>query len=474
MTEELTWLDAWSIRELIVRGEISATTVVDHFLGRIEEFNPTLRAFAHLDPTSARKQARLADEAQRQGDTLGPLHGIPIAVKENLSVAGVAFSFPRRGMSGVSAYDAIAVERLRAAGAVIVGTNTMMGTSAARPSEAQPEAPMVGMFNWAAEARNPWDTARVPGWSSAGGAAATAAGLLPVTIGSDGGGSTRLPAAFSGVVGVHPTQGLIPHVDYTRAALRLTATNGPLTRSVRDAALVTQVLAGPDGRDYICIQQQPADYLAALEDGIDGMRLAWTDDYGFAAEHATEESPRVIALAREVAFGLHRAGAVVEETSMVWESARRGGGPGVGEPAVYEIDVSANTHPLPATDPELYRAALEWRARNWEGFQSLFADYDLLLSVTSQHIAPTWEEWQDSWTTAKHAAVPGGYAEIYTAHTVLFNLLGFPAVTVPCGFVDGMPVGLQIVGPPSSEDRIFRLASAVQQAYPRSERPSLS
>ncbi|HVW41651.1 MAG TPA: amidase [Amycolatopsis sp.] len=474
MSDELTWLAAWEIRDLIVRGEISAATVVDHFLARIEEFNPKLRAFAHLDAAGARKQAAAADEARRQGDVLGALHGVPIAVKENLGVAGFPFSFPRRGTFGKSAYDAIAVERLRTAGAVIVGTNTMMGTSARRPPGALPEATAVPVYNWDAEARNPWDISRVPGWSSAGGAASTAAGLLPVTIGSDGGGSTRIPAAFSGVVGVHPTRGLIPHVDYERATLRFSATNGPLARSVRDAALVTQVLAGPDGRDYICIQQPPPDYLAALDDGVDGMRLAWTDDFGYASEHAAEVSGRVVDVVRQAAFGLRRLGAAVEETTEAWEPARRGGGPAPGEPAIYEIEVSANTYPLPDTDPERYRDALEWRARNWNRFRALFREFDLLLSVTSQHIAPTAEEWQENWTTSKFAAVPGGYAEVYTAHTVLFNLLGLPAVSVPCGFVEGMPVGLQIIGPPSAEDRIFRLASAFQQAFPLTERPSLS
>ncbi|MFE2985664.1 amidase [Streptomyces sp. NPDC055092] len=472
MTDDLTWLPAWKIRELIGLREVSAAEVLDHFLARIEEIGPKLRAFAHLDVAGAKERAARADTAQLRGEELGPLHGIPISVKENLGVVGYPFAFPRLGTSGVSRYDAIAVERLRAAGAVIVGTNTMMGTGRSKSSEARPEAPELGAFNWEAEARNPWDTSRTPGWSSAGGAAAVAAGLLPVAIGSDGGGSTRLPAAFSGVVGVHPTRGLIPHVGYEHPALRFTATNGPLARSVRDAALVTQAMAGPDGRDYICVQQQPADYVGALSAGVEGMRLAWTDDYGYAAQHGTTESPQVLGLVRESAFRLESLGALVEKTDEVWEPANRGGGPAPGEPALYEIEVAPpSTVELPVTDPELYRAAAEWRARNWQRFQVLFQEFDLLLSVTSQHIAPTMEDWRESWTTARHDAVPGGYSAVYTAHTVLFNLLGLPAVSVPCGFVEGMPVGLQIVGPPNSEDRIFRLADAYQRAFPVTARP---
>jgi aspartyl-tRNA(Asn)/glutamyl-tRNA(Gln) amidotransferase subunit A len=474
MSDELTWLDAWELRDLVARGEVSAVEVVDHFLARIEELDPKLNAFAHLDPAGAREQAAGLDEARRRGDALGALHGLPMAVKENLRVAGLPYSFPRLGETDIAKYDAIAVERLRAAGAVIVGTNTMMGTAGPKKVDAQAEAPTIGAFNWDAEARNPWDPSRVPGWSSAGGAATVAAALLPVAIGSDGGGSTRIPGAFSGLVAVHPTQGLIPHVDYQRPKLRFSATFGPLARSVRDAALVTQALAGPDGRDYICIQESPRNYLEVLDAGVDGMRVAWTDDYGFTGQYATEESSRVIAQVRQRAFQLREQGAVVEETSVVWEPARRGGGPGPGEPAVYEIEVSANTHPLPPTDPELYREALAWRTRNWERFRTLFQSFDLLLSVTSQHIAPTMDAWRENWTTPKYSSVEGGYAAVYTAHTVLFNLLGLPAVSVPCGFVDGMPVALQIVGPPSSEDRIFRLASAFQQAFPLEGRPPLS
>ncbi|MFC9761907.1 amidase [Rhodococcus jostii] len=465
---ELTWLPAWEIRDLIAGGDVSAAEVVNHFLGRIEEFQPKLHAFATLDPERARYEAAKADMARRRGEGLGPLHGLPISVKENLAVQDVPFAFPRTGTYGVSEFDAIAVERLRDAGAIVVGTNTMMGTGIARSEDSRPEAPTMSSYNWDAEARNPWDTSRVPGWSSSGGAAAASAALLPVTIGSDGGGSTRLPAAFSGVVGVHPTRGLVPHVDYRHPKFRLTSTNGPLARDVRDAALVMQVLAGPDARDYICIQNEPADFLAGLDAGVGGMRLAWTDDYGYADTHASPESGRVIAAVREMAFKLRSLGAAVETTDQVWEPSNRGGGPAPGEPSVYEIEVGNNPPPLPPVDSRLYREALEWRARNGNVFRDLFREYDLLLSVTSQSIAPTVEQWDEAWTTR-----PEKMAADYTPHTVLCNILGLPAVSVPCGFVDGMPVGLQIVGPPSSEDRIFRLASAFQRAFPVTERPSV-
>jgi amidase/aspartyl-tRNA(Asn)/glutamyl-tRNA(Gln) amidotransferase subunit A len=203
-----------------------------------------------LDAAGARQQAVNADRLLSEGEQVGPLLGIPVAVKANMRVEGLPYTILRSGRppQPASHFDDIAVERLRAAGAIVVGTNTMMGAGGGGTPD--PDRPGVFRpFNWDAEARNPWDTSRVPGWSSSGGATAVAAGLLPVTIGNDGGGSTRLPAAYSGVVGLHTTCGLIPHVDYEKPAMKLTASDGPLARDVRDVAVVTRAISGPDGRD---------------------------------------------------------------------------------------------------------------------------------------------------------------------------------------------------------------------------------
>jgi Asp-tRNA(Asn)/Glu-tRNA(Gln) amidotransferase A subunit family amidase len=476
LTNELTRLSACKIRDLIAKKEVSALEVVDHFLGRIEELNPRLRAFAHVDAAGAREQARHADEAVLSGSELGPLHGVPVSVKEHISVRGLPLiTLPRLGNGGSrrARVDAIAVERLRNAGAIIVGLNTMMGTAGGGAPRPEGRGVFV-RFNWDAEARNPWDTSKVPGWSSSGGAAATAAGLVPVAIGSDGGGSTRLPAAYSGVVGVHPTRGLIPSVNYEHPTFDLTSSVGPLARDVRDAAVVTQALAGPDGRDYICIQAETPDFLTSLEAGVDGLRFAWTDDFGYASLYAAAESPRVIAHVRAAAFGLQALGAQVETTAEVWEDPKRGGGPAEGEPFVYQIAVAPSQAALPGHSPQAYQDAAEERARNWARFRHLFGKYDLLLSVTSQQVAPSVEDWDTAWTSGGHRYPHGTFAPTYVSHTVLFNLLGFPAVSVPCGFIDGLPVGLQIVGAPGREDVILRAASAFQNLFPPNDRPRTS
>lgn len=245
MTEELTWAPAWHIRELVGAREVSAVEVADHFLDRIEQCESVLQAFSNVDPDRVRLQAKAAEAAVLAGKDLGPLHGVPMAVKSHIDIEGL----PRPGFvfwHGVAQHDDLTVERLRAAGAVIVGHTVM------------PVMNNVGEYDWDALARNPWDPVRVPGASSSGSAAAVAAGLLPVALGSDGGGSSRLPAAYSGIVGVHPTGGLVPWVDHRPWAVRIGTTIGPMARDVRDAATVLSVIAGPDGQRSHGTQDRPS------------------------------------------------------------------------------------------------------------------------------------------------------------------------------------------------------------------------
>jgi aspartyl-tRNA(Asn)/glutamyl-tRNA(Gln) amidotransferase subunit A len=467
MTDELTWLPAWRIRELMAKREVSPVDVTEHFLGRIEEHGPTLQAFLYVDSDGAREQARRAEAAVVAGEELGPLHGIPVSVKSHIDVAGLPKATPAGTVTAT--HDHLAVERLRGAGAVIVGHNTMMGSGADLSRSSAPG--VYAGFNWDVEARNPWDPTRVPGWSSSGGAATAVARLLPLSLGSDGGGSTRLPAAYSGVVGVHPTGGLIPWVDYGQYASRPGTTVGPLARDALDAAIALSVMSGPDGRDFVGLPIDLPDALSEIDGGADGLRLAWTDDYGFTDIYAVDESPRVIAAAREAAMGLRSIGATVETTDEQWEDFW----PGLSvHHAVYGpmaiLGPESGAH-VPA---DQWEAAHDLRKRNWERFRRLFGDYDLLLSATSQILAPKVETWDAWWTTQGPSFHHGTFAPVYCSHTWMFNWLAFPAVSVPCAFVDGLPVGLQIVGPPGSDARVMRLAVAFQKAFPRDERPPVS
>jgi Asp-tRNA(Asn)/Glu-tRNA(Gln) amidotransferase A subunit family amidase len=467
MSDELTWLPAWQIREMIGKREVSPVEVTDHFLGRIAEHGGQLQAFLHVDEAGAREQAKRAEVAVRAGDDLGALHGIPVSVKSHIDVAGLPKITPTD--TAPARHDHLAVSRLRDAGAVIVGHNTMMGSGGGGGEGGAPG--VFAGFNWNVEARNAWDTSRVPGWSSSGGATSAVAALVPLALGSDGGGSTRLPAAYSGVVGVHPTGGLIPWVDYGRHAPSPTSTVGPLARNVLDAAIALSVMAGPDGRDFVGMPIDLPDATSEIDAGADGLRLAWTDDYGFTERYAVEESGRVIDVAREAAMGLRSLGATVDTTTEGWEDHW----PGISvHHAVYGPMAILGPESGSNVAPSAWDDALDLRQRNWQRFRRLFRDYDLLLSVTSQILAPKVETWNAWWTTDGPTFYHGTFAPVYCSHTWMFNWLAFPAVSVPCGFVDGLPVGLQIVGPPGSDARVMRLAAAFQKAFPRDERPPTS
>jgi Asp-tRNA(Asn)/Glu-tRNA(Gln) amidotransferase A subunit family amidase len=465
MADELTWMPASEMRVLIGKGEVSPVEVTDHFLGRIEELNPTLKAFRSLDVASARDQAQRAEDAVRRGEELGLLHGIPVSVKEHIAVAGhplMGVGFPEP----ISTRDALGVQRLRDAGAVVFGTNTMMYTNGLREDA---DGKMIMAFDWDAEARNPWDTTRVPGWSSSGGAAATAARLIPLAIGTDGGGSTRLPAAYSGVFGLHPTTTLIPWADYDRPQVSpMMMSMGPLARHVGDAAIALQAMAGPDGRDFTCMQSDPPDYLATIDGGVDGMRFAWTDDFGFTEMYAQAESSRVIAAVRAAALGLAKIGATVEPSDAAWEDFF----PGFAA-STYLYPTGGARPPRPA--PEQWASALDTRKRNYDRFRAVLAGHDLLLSATTQLLPRTVEEWADAWTVGGSNFQPHGlFAPVYTSHTHMFNWLGFPAASVPCGFVDGLPIGLQLIGLPGDEVTILRVANAFQQSFPQLDHPPAS
>ena len=446
MNDELTWMPAWRLRELMAKRDVSALEVTDHFLGRIEELNPVLKAFKHVDAKGARQQASHADA--QLGGASGPLHGIPISVKEHIAVADMPLmALFGDGTEHIASHDDLAVTRLRSAGAIIVGTNTMMGTSAPGPFQ----------FNWEHEARNPWDPSRAPGWSSSGGAATAAARLLPIAIGSDGGGSTRLPGAYSGVIGMHPTAGMVPiYNPGLPVRMNPTVSLGPLARDVTDIALTLQAMSGPDGRDFDCLQTPPPDMLSHLDDGITEFRLAWTDDYGFAEMYAFDESPRVIAAVREATLPtVHSVGAAIEEISTVWEDFW------LGYVTSQFLFGGGPTGTMERPQRDAWIAAMESRGRNWETFSEVFAENDLLLSPTSQLLAPKIEDWAEWWSGTGPVSFPHGtFAPHYTSHTHMFNWLGFPAASLPCGFVDGLPIGLQVVGWPGSEDKILRFAQA--------------
>jgi aspartyl-tRNA(Asn)/glutamyl-tRNA(Gln) amidotransferase subunit A len=452
--DQLTRMSAFEIAEQTRRGSLSPREVVEHFLARITALDGHLHSFSVVDTERALDQARIAERLVTDGAELGPLHGVPISVKEHIGVRGLHTS----GIGGkggkLAEDDYIGIERLRAAGAIILGTNSMIGSGG---GVRYADGAMLGTFDWETEARNPWDLRRSPGSSSTGGAAAVAARLIPVAIGSDGGGSNRVPAAFTATVGVLPSRGRVPHMDGDDPAVQLTTMIGPITANVRDAALILGVMAGPDGRDFACIEDPPENYVAACKAGVAGDRFWWTDDFGFAPVERDPQAATVIDALRSSALRFESLSAKVEMTDVVWENP--------WDP----FEVTGKVHEcwpgtikqqkLEPPTPTEYRAAIEVRARNVEKFRSLLGRGDLLLSPTARFLPP---EFDPAW-------VSGPPTEWFD-NTAMFNWIGWPAISVPGGFVNGLPVGLQIAGRPGSEASLFAAAAAFEKLSPDCQR----
>src|SRR5438067_4493902 len=266
------WLSATEQAALIRSRKLSPLELVDSLLARIDKLNPRINAFVLINADQARREARAAERAVgKRGARLGPLHGVPFSVKDLVITKGVRTTFGTPlYRDNVPSEDAPMVERLKAAGAIMLGkTNT--------PTFGWIGATHNLLFG---PTRNPWNLGRTPGGSSGGASAAAAAGLGPLHVGTDGGGSIRIPASFAGIYGLKASFGRIP--AYPPSGAWSLSHIGPMTRTVADAALMLQVAAGPDERDQTSLPAAPVDYVKALAGGVKGLRVAWSADLGFA------------------------------------------------------------------------------------------------------------------------------------------------------------------------------------------------
>jgi Asp-tRNA(Asn)/Glu-tRNA(Gln) amidotransferase A subunit family amidase len=450
----LEWLPAWRLRELMLNKSISPVEVTKHFLHRIQSLDPGIGAFVVVDEEGALRAARMAERVLMQGEPVGELHGVPVSLKQMVAVAGLPLE-----TGEIAVRDAIATERIRKAGGIIIGTTTLAGP-AAMLGEAQ-----VG-------ASNPWRRERVAGASSSGSAASVAAGMCPVSIGSDGGGSTRLPAAWCGVLGMHPTVGRVPaDQDIQRAITRTSwsASYGPMARDARDVATMLQVIAGPDWRSIPSFNGFPPDYVTDLDTGVRGMRMAWTQNFGNAAVQFDENSATVFREVRASAWTFTELGATVREIEVTlanWYpifvriAAQLAAGrlyPAIGG-AARAWESALDRTPEPQWHGEL-QEALDVRQQMADTLLQVFEHYDILMCATSPRIAPLRDEYADWLTSETHA-------EEYTCLTGAMNLLGFPAISIPASFVDGMPVGLQLIARPDNDALLLRAAQAFMRARP--------
>src|SRR2546428_1841158 len=301
---DLHWQPAKTVARLIRQKKVSPVELLGAILDRIDKLNARLNAYVTLTAEQARREARAAERALiRRGATLGPLHGVPFSVKDLVITKGVRTTFGTPlYRDNVPSEDAPIVARLKAAGGIMLGkTNTpTMGWIGATHNL------LFGVT------RNPWNLERTPGGSSGGASAAAAAGLGPLHVGTDGGGSIRIPAAFAGIYGFKASYGRIP--TYPTSGAWSLSHVGPMTRTVTDAALMMNAAAGPDERDQYSLPAQRVDYVKALKGDLRGLRVAWTGDPGFAGP----VDPEVRAVCARAAKVFRETGARVEEVDPKW------------------------------------------------------------------------------------------------------------------------------------------------------------
>jgi aspartyl-tRNA(Asn)/glutamyl-tRNA(Gln) amidotransferase subunit A len=449
--------------DAVKRGEQSAVALTQRCLAAIDATNPELNAFVHLDSAGALAAAARIDERVAAGDDPGPLAGVPFGVKDLDDCAGMPTTHGSRWYLGLPpvARDALHVERLRAAGAIPIGKTA---------------APEFGTFAYTASpalgvTRNPWDPERTPGGSSGGSAAAVSSGMVPFATSSDGGGSTRTPAGFCGLVGLKCSYGRIP--DATAGRYAQTAVPGVLTTTVADSARLLDVMAGPHRRDRSSLPAATVRYEDAIESlDVGGMRIAWSSDLGFAVV-----DPEVADIARTAFEALVAAGALTldgrpiefADPIPVW-SRISGADMWVHIPAgcwperADELDPrvrpgfdSAATVTLPK-----FGAVLRARLAIEDAMADLFDSVDVL--ATPMSAIPAFEAEGPMPTEIMGRRVHAGMSVPFA---MLANVWGSPAVSVPAGLTaSGLPVGLQLMADRHRDDVCLRLARVLEQARP--------
>jgi Asp-tRNA(Asn)/Glu-tRNA(Gln) amidotransferase A subunit family amidase len=458
---DLPWLGVDVLADLLRRGETSSEEIVRACLARIDRLNPTLAAFITVDADGALRAARRADRDRASRRARGPLHGIPFAAKDALWANGLPTTNGSRLFADfVPAEDATVIARLRAAGAVLLGKLNMMELGfgpTLRPPFGTP--------------RNPWNVERTPGGSSSGSASAVAAGLVPITLGADTGGSIRLPAALCGVVGLKPTRGRVSRHGLMGICPRLDCA-GPLAASVTDVARALQVIAGHDRGDPGTSRSSVVDYVTAIARGLDGARLGVVTEFMESAVLDAE----VRRLVTDAVATLAKAGARVSEVSLPLIAHAPAIYIGIAEPEAAarfrrqlltraaDLDVLPRRRLFTASllPASLVASARRLGERLRTEVDEALRDVDVLVGPTTPTEAPALPVVArvGSADQAWIAAVAGR-----SLFTNPFNITGHPAMSVPCGFTrQELPVGLQIVGRYDGEAEVLRIGAAYEAA----------
>ena len=458
---DLTFLPAVEMARQIREKKISPVELADAHLAKIERLNPKLNAFVHVDADRVRREAYTAQQAVTSNQRLGPLHGVPISIKSSIDVAGFKTESGTRLRAGrIASLDAPSVARLRAAGAIVFGvTNT-------------PELLMA----WETDnllyhrTNSPWDLNRTPGGSSGGEAAAIASGMSAAGVGSDGGGSIRVPAHFSGICGLKPTPGRIPatgHFPESGGPFALVGVVGPMGRTARDLKTLFEVMQGPDDGDT-CAAPVPLRWPTL--DEIKRLRIGYFEDDG-----RTPVTPEIRAALRSAADALSRAGFQVEpfrpqgleEARVVWKKffVKMGGmllNPMFEGEEQKQSPILKQFLGWSDAEPSLSGPAVldAWIARDVlrAKFRAQMQQYPILLCPPAA--IPAFHHGERTWSIEGKKV---HYLDAWS-YTEWFNLLGNPAAVIPVSHsTEGLPIGVQIVGCPWEEEHVLSVAAALEK-----------
>ncbi len=466
MPDEICFLTARELARRIREKEVSAREVTEAHLARIEAVNPQVNAIVTLTAEQALREADAADELTAAGAEVPPLHGLPVAHKDTHATGGIRTTFGSPLMTdNVPSADELIIERMRAAGTVMLGKTNVPEFAAGSHTF----NPIFGTT------RNPYDLSRSAGGSSGGAAAALACGMHPIADGSDMGGSLRNPASFCNVVGMRPSPGRVPSwpVD---AAWATMGVQGPMARNVADAALLLSVLAGPDPRSPVALETPGEAFAVELECDLSGLRVAWAP----RLDGSIPFDPEVLATLEPTVKVFEDLGCVVEEACPDLEGAdeafrtQRAWQFELGLGALLDADRDRLKPSLAEnieagrrlTGADVGRAAV-LQTRLYHRVREFFDRYDVLLAPVSQ--VPPFDAELEFPSEVDGVPTPGYVDWMRSAYLV--SATGCPAMSVPAGFTTGgLPVGLQVIGPHRADLAVLQIGHAYEQSTRFSDR----
>ena len=459
---DLTHQTAEQLLTLFRDGAVSPVEVTQEVLQRIQRINPLINAFCLVDEEAALASARISEQRwqahRHSGAAVGALEGVPSSIKDLILTQGWPTLRGSRTVNPNQAWDVDApvTARLREAGAVLLGKTTT------------PEFGCKGETNslLTGISRNPWNLAHTPGGSSGGASAAVSAGLGPLAMGTDGAGSVRIPAAFCGNVGMKPSFGRVP--AYPLSPFGSVAHLGPHAMSVTEVALMMNAITRPDARDWTALPYEHVDYTARLKDGVKGLRIAYSPTLGYA----TNVHPEIAAATAQAAEYLQDLGAVVEQVD-----------PGIEDPldittglwfaGAYQVWRTLSKEQQVLTDPDFAAQAAIGETLGANALHQLNQRRGLLGSHLRQFMQRFDLILTPSTAVPAFKALPAGHSPMnseamlgWTPFSYPFNLSQQPAISLPCGLTtDGLPMGVQLVGPMFADALVLRAAKALESCY---------